>query len=179
MIAPGELGRRVNPFIGTGGVYYLSGNLFPGATTPFGMVRLSPDTVSSTGRRARNTSGYYYRDERIVGFSHTRLSGTGATDGGNFLVIPGVTGQPAQSPRHGMNAPFSHKNEAAFPGYYAIKFPELGIAAELTATRRVGVHRYTFAEDRAPRLQIHLSSVLGRGRSTEGQVRVIPASGMT
>src|SRR5258708_3565956 len=89
-IAPGQLGRRVNPFIGTGGVYYLSGNLFPGATTPFGMVRLSPDTVSSTGRRARNTSGYYYRDERMVGFSHTRLCGTGATDGGNFLVIPNV-----------------------------------------------------------------------------------------
>src|SRR6516225_7893861 len=127
LIAPGELGRRVNPFIGTGGIYYLSGNLFPGATTPFGIVRLSPDTVSSTGRRARNTSGYYYRDERIVGFSHTRLCGTGATDGGNFLVIPGVEGQLARSPRDGMNALFSHKNETAFPGYYALTFPELGI----------------------------------------------------
>jgi predicted alpha-1,2-mannosidase len=173
-IAPGEFGRRVNPFIGTGGIYYLSGNLFPGATTPFGMVRLSPDTVSGTGRRARNTSGYYYRDERILGFSHTRLCGTGATDGGNFLVIPGLAGQMAKSPRDGMNAPFSHKNEIAFPGYYAIKFPELGIAAELTATRRVGVHRYTFAEGRVPRLLIHVSSVLGRGRSKDGQVRIIP-----
>ena len=173
-IAPGELGRRVNPFIGTGGVYYLSGNLFPGATTPFGMVRLSPDTVSSGGRRAQNTSGYYYRDERILGFSHTRLCGTGATDGGNFLVIPGVAGQMAKPPRQGMNAPFSHKNEAAFPGYYGVTFPELGIAAELTATRRVGVHRYTFEEGQAPRLVIHVSSVLGRGSSKEGQIRVIP-----
>jgi predicted alpha-1,2-mannosidase len=173
-IAPGELGRRINAFIGTGGIYYLSGDLFPGATTPFGMVRLSPDTVSSGGRRAQNTSGYYYRDERILGFSHTRLSGTGATDGGNFLVIPGVAGQMAKPPRQGMNAPFSHKNEAAFPGYYGVTFPELGIAAELTATRRVGVHRYTFAEGQAPRLIIHVSSVLGRGSSKEGQVRVIP-----
>jgi predicted alpha-1,2-mannosidase len=173
-IAPGELGRRVNPFIGTGGIYYLSGNLFPGATTPFGMVRLSPDTVSSTGRRARNTSGYYYRDERMVGFSHTRLCGTGATDGGNFLVIPGTAGQMAKSPRRGMDTPFSHKDETAFPGYYALTFPELGIDAELTATRRVGVHRYTFAEGRVPRLLIHVSSVLGRGRSKEGQVRVMP-----
>jgi predicted alpha-1,2-mannosidase len=173
-IAPGELGRRVNPFIGTGGIYYLSGNLFPGATTPFGMVRLSPDTISSTGRRARNTSGYYYLDERMVGFSHTRLCGTGATDGGNFLVIPGVAGQMGESPRHGMNAAFSHKNETAFPGYYAVTFPELGIAAELTATRRVGVHRYTFAEGRIPRLLIHVSSVLGKGSSKEGKVRIIP-----
>jgi predicted alpha-1,2-mannosidase len=138
------------------------------------MVRLSPDTVSNTGRRARNTSGYYYRDERIVGFSHTRLCGTGATDGGNFLVIPGVAAQMAKSPRLGMNAPFSHRNEAAFPGYYGVTFPELGITAELTATRRVGVHRYTFPEERAPRLRIHVSSVLGRGTSKEGQVRVIP-----
>ena len=75
-IAPGELGRHVNPFIGTGGIWYLCGNMFPGATTPFGMVRLSPDTVSNGGRRASNSSGYYYRDERILGFSHTRLSGT-------------------------------------------------------------------------------------------------------
>src|SRR4051794_41648509 len=87
-VGPGTLGSEVNPFIGTGGVTYLCGNTFPGATVPFGMMRLSPDTVSPVGRRASNTSGYYYPDSRILGFSHTRLAGTGATDGGNFLVIP-------------------------------------------------------------------------------------------
>src|ERR1700685_2072875 len=173
-VVPGELGHYVNPFIGTGGVWYLSGNLSPGATVPFGMVRLSPDTVSNAGRRALNTSGYYYRDERILGFSHTRLSGTGAADGGNFLVIPSLERQSTGASRHGLNTPFSHKNEAAFPGYYAVKLPELGITAELTATRRVGVHRYTFSEGQFPHLLIHVTSVLGSGTSKEGQVHVLP-----
>src|SRR4051794_20051709 len=83
-IQPGTLGRDVNPFIGTGGVTYLCGNNFPGATVPFGMVRLSPDTVSPLGRRASNSSGYYYPDPRILGFSHTRLAGGGAPGGGGL-----------------------------------------------------------------------------------------------
>src|SRR6202451_1153960 len=112
-VVPGELGHYVNPFIGTGGVWYLSGNLSPGATVPFGMVRLSPDTVSNAGRRALNTSGYYYRDERILGFSHTRLSGTGAADGGNFLVIP-CTAETAQSHRRALNSAYSHQQARAF-----------------------------------------------------------------
>src|SRR6185437_10054445 len=87
-VGPGTLGSEVNPFIGTGGVTWVCANNFTGATVPFGMVRLSPDTVSQSGRRASNSSGYYYPDSRIPGFSHTRLAGTGATDGGNFLVIP-------------------------------------------------------------------------------------------
>lgn len=173
-VSPGELGRRVNPFIGSGGLWYLSGNVSPAATVPFGMVRLGPDTVSNAGRRASNTSGYYYRDERILGFSHTRLSGTGATDGGNFLVMPCVETGPAESLRRGLNAKFSHQDETAFPGYYSVKLPELGIAAELTATRRVGLHRYTFAANKSPRLLIHVSSVLGKGESKEGHVRVLP-----
>ena len=87
----GLLGQDVNPFIGTGGLSYLCGNNFPGATLPFGMVRLSPDTISTLGQRAINSSGYYYPDPRILGFSHTRLAGTGATEGGNFLVVPCVS----------------------------------------------------------------------------------------
>ena len=102
-VQPGKLGRDVNPFIGTGGVSYLCGNNFPGATVPFGMVRLSPDTISRLGIRAINSSGYYYGDQRIVGFSHTRLAGTGATDGGNFLVIP-CTAETAKSHRRGLNS---------------------------------------------------------------------------
>jgi predicted alpha-1,2-mannosidase len=171
---PGELGRRVNPFIGTGGVYYLCGNDFPGATLPLGMVRLSPDTVSAAGRKATNSSGYFYTDERILGFSHTRLSGTGATDGGNFLVVPSIAPFSEKVRSQGLNARFSHDKETAFPGYYAVALPEAGIVAELTATRRVGVHRYTFSDEHTPHIQIHVTSALGKGRSTEGEVRVLP-----
>src|SRR6516164_3616166 len=105
-VKPGALGIDVDPFIGTGGLTYLCGNNFPGATAPFGMVRLSPDTVSLLGKRASNSSGYYYGDQRILGFSHTRLAGTGATDGGNFLVIP-CSSQTAKSLHRGLNSAFS------------------------------------------------------------------------
>jgi predicted alpha-1,2-mannosidase len=173
-IQPGELGQSVNPFIGTGGLSYVCGNLFPGATVPFGMVRLSPDTVSRGGRRAINTSGYYYPDDRVLGFSHTRLSGTGATDGGNFLVIPLADSEPPGARRHGFVAAFSHKHEIAIPGYYALALPDLGITAELTAACRTGMHRYTFAKGKTPRLVIDVTSVLGRGTSQEGRVRILP-----
>ena len=170
----GELGRLVNPFIGTGGITYLCGNDFPGATVPFGMVRLSPDTVSTSGRKASNMSGYYYGDERILGFSHTRLSGTGAVDGGNFLVVPNVAPVSGQVSRRESGLRFSHDKEVAFPGYYAVELSEPKIVAELTATQRVGVHRYTFPAGQTPRIQIHVTSALGKGRSREGEVRVLP-----
>ena len=114
-IQPGPSGTDVNPFIGTGGVTYLCGNNFPGATVPFGMVRLSPDTVSFLGNRASNSSGYYYADQRILGFSHTRLAGTGATDGGNFLVMPS-NAEMAKSHRHELNGAYSHQQERASRG---------------------------------------------------------------
>jgi predicted alpha-1,2-mannosidase len=173
---PGAIGRHVNPFIGTGGLSYLCGNEFPGATVPFGMVRLSPDTVSGSGRRATNTSGYYYRDPQLLGFSHTRLAGTGAVDGGNFMVIPVSGRDSAEAVRHGLRAPFSHRDEVAFPGYYALLLPERGLRVELTATRRVGVHRYHFASGDKPQLLIHVSSALGRGKSKDAQVRILPGA---
>ena len=169
-VGPGTLGSEVNPFIGTGGVTYLCGNTFPGATVPFGMMRLSPDTATLLGRRASNSSGYYYPDSRILGFSHTRLAGTGATEGGNFLVIP-CTAETAKSHRRGLNAAYSHQQERAFPGYYGVALPSLGITAELTATRRVGVHRYTFPEHHVPHILIHVTSALGKGNCKSGEVR--------
>jgi predicted alpha-1,2-mannosidase len=162
--------------IGTGGLPYLCGNNFPGATVPFGVVRLSPDTVTTSGKRAINSSGYFYSDPQILGFSHTRLAGTGATDGGNFLVIPTIE-QTAKTDCHGLQAEFSHANEIAFPGYYGVELSKLGITAELTATSRVGVHRYTFSEKQIPHLLIHVSSVLGKGQSKAGEVRVLPEAG--
>ncbi len=172
---PGTFGKDVNPFIGTGGVSYLCGNNFPGATVPFGMVRLSPDTVSMLGKLATNSSGYFYSDPRIVGFSHTRLAGTGATDGGNFLVIP-CTGQTAKASRRGLNADYSHDQERAFPGYYGVTLPKLGIIAELSATTRVGVHRYAFPEKQDPHILMNVTSVLGKGTSKSGEVRILPES---
>lgn len=126
-IQPGTFGKEVNPFIGTGGISYLCGNNFPGAAVPFGMVRLSPDTVSSLGKLASNSSGYFYSDPRILGFSHTRLAGTGATDGGNFLVIP-CTAETAKSHRRGLSVKYSHELERAFPGYYGVELPSVGIS---------------------------------------------------
>ena len=175
-IEPGRLGRAVNPMIGTGGVFYICGNNFPGATLPFGMVRLSPDTVSTLGKRATNSSGYFYSDSRILGFSHTRLAGTGATDGGNFMVIP--CGSDQTKPfRRGLNAAYLHQNEVAFPGYYGVGLHRQEIQAEMTSTCRVGVHRYTFAPDQSPHLLIHVTSVLGKGTSKAGSVRILPDVG--
>jgi predicted alpha-1,2-mannosidase len=172
-VKPGAFGKEVNPFIGSGGVSYLCGNNFPGATVPFGMVRLSPDTVSSQGRRATNTSGYFYSDPSIIGFSHTRLAGTGATDGGNFQVIP-CTAEIAKLYCRGTYADYSHDQERAFPGYYGVKLPKLGITVELTASTRVGVHRYTFPEKQAPHFLVNVTSVLGKGTSKSGEVRILP-----
>jgi predicted alpha-1,2-mannosidase len=174
--AAGKLGRSVNPFIGSGGDARVCGNISPAAALPFGMIRLGPDTVAKSGRRATNSSGYYFHDDRVLGFSHTRLSGTGARDGGNFLVFPSTEPQSPTGPRRQPDARLDHKDEVAFPGYYAATLPESGIRAELTATRRVGVHRYTFPQSAKPRILIDVTSVLGRGKSKEGQVRVLASA---
>ena len=120
-----------DPFVGTG----FHGHTYPGATTPFGMVQLSPDTRNRTWD---GCSGYHYSDKSIMGFSHTHISGTGCADLGDFLFLPFI-GESIPA-----NLPFSHKDEKASPGYYRVDFPKAGITAELTATTRVGVHRYTF-----------------------------------
>lgn len=170
---PDELGGQVNPFIGTGGITFLSGNNFPGATLPFGMVRLSPDTISPVSTKPLNTSGYFYDDQQLLGFSHTRLVGTGAIDGGNFRVVPGTTALTEELLVDGERLTFTHDHEIAFPGYYAVLLPEPGIIAELTTTMRVGVHRYTFAANQTPHIRLHVSSVLGKGWCSEAEVRLL------
>ncbi len=162
---PGKYGRWVDPFIGTGGYFYNCINNFPGANVPFSMVRLSPDTKSFVGGYlALNSSGYYYPDDKIIGFSHNRLSGTGATDGGNFRVLP-LTEEPDESMlAKGPAVKFSHSNERAFPGYYAVKLDN-GVTAELTATVRTGEHRYTFPKGSEKHIILDVSSILGAGKS--------------
>jgi len=179
-VKAGETGQWVDPFIGTGGFPpYTSGDDIPGATLPFGMVRLSPDTKYFLGSKysesqIKSTSGYYYGDRRIIGFSHTRLIGTGAYEGGHFRVIPAIGEKGLKKYREGRFSKFSHKHEVAFPGYYAVKLPGQGVLAELTASERVGLHRYTFSRNAVPHILIDVSSSLGDGRSSDGEVYIYP-----
>ena len=128
--------------IGTGG----HGRTYPGATVPFGMVQLSPDTHNDGWDWC---SGYHYSDSSIMGFSHTHLSGTGASDMLDFLLMPG-TGPTKlfpgsrQNPGEGYRSRFSHEDEIALPGYYSVILRDYDIRAELSATERAGIHRYTF-----------------------------------
>ncbi|MGJ8660510.1 MAG: GH92 family glycosyl hydrolase [Bacteroidota bacterium] len=144
----------VNPFIGTSKM----GHVFPGATAPFGMVQLSPQTNWQVMFDAENNynpetyeycAGYQHKDSTILGFSHTNLSGTGHSDLGDFLVMP-ITGKINLEPlknadgTKGFYSKFSHENESASPGYYAVDLESYGIKAELTTSDRVGFHQYTF-----------------------------------
>ena len=172
---PGELGRWVDPFIGTGGIPWASGMLFPGATLPFGMVRLCPDTTHIHGMLIDHfsTSGYSYSHRHITGFSHTRLSGTGATDGGHVRITP-VAGTPEPAERLTRPIYFSHDHEAAAPGYYAVWLMENKVLAELTSTIHVGVHRYTFRPRDEAHLLVDATSYLGHGRAEDGWIEVTP-----
>jgi predicted alpha-1,2-mannosidase len=164
--------EQVDPLISTGGNRYVCGNNPPAATVPFGMVRLGPDTISADGTPALNMSGYYYHDPHIIGFSHTRLCGTGAIDGGHFRVFADRADVPLAERRQQLRASFDHEHESASPGFYSVELPDFQVTAEMTATRRVGLHRYRFAAGQAPRILIDVGSALGRGRSEACEVHV-------
>lgn len=130
----------VDPMIGTG----FHAHTYPGATAPFGMVQLSPDTRVGGWDAC---SGYHYSDNTILGFSHTHLSGTGCADLSDILFYPTV--KPVKADGDAYECPahiFSHDDEVAKPGYYSVEMDNGAIKAELTATPRTGVHRYTFNE---------------------------------
>ncbi|WP_159473304.1 GH92 family glycosyl hydrolase [Chryseobacterium sp. 18068] len=148
-----KLVQYVNPLIGTEKM----GHTYPGATAPFGAVQLSPETDSISyelngkynGEVYKYCAGYRYEDKTIVGFSSTHFSGTGHSDLGDLLVMPTVgklqlNPGTATNPESGYRSRFSHANETAEAGYYKVKLHDHNILAELTATTRVGVHRYTF-----------------------------------
>lgn len=146
--------RYVNPFIGTGG----HGHTFPGATVPFGMVQLSPDTRIDNWD---GSSGYHYSDDIIYGFSMTHLSGTGIPDGCDILLMPAAVNyiggaKPGNAELNGYASKFSHANERAEPGYYSVDLDDDGIHAELTSTTRVGFHRYTFPKNERYRIVLDL-----------------------
>ena len=148
--------KYVNPMIGSDGM----GHTFPGACVPFGGVQLSPDTENIPHnidgvylkQTYRYCAGYQYSDSTIVGFSHTHFSGTGHSDLGDVLLMPG-TGDvmlvpgTADEPGSGYRSRFSHDTERAVPGYYEVLLEDSGIKVQLTASERVGVHKYTFPEN--------------------------------
>ena len=148
----------VDPMIGTGP----DGHTFPGATVPFGMVQLSPDTwIGDFHHSYSHAAGYRYEDPTIQGFSHTHFSGAGHSDLGDVLVMPVAGTVPLEpgdpdKPGSGYRSRFSHDSEHAEPGYYAVTLSDSGVRAELTATARVGVHRYRFPEGREAHLLIDL-----------------------
>ena len=146
--------QYVNPFIGTSKM----GHVFPGASAPFGMVQLSPQTNfevifkedgSYNGETYEYCAGYQYRDSTIIGFAHTNLSGTGHSDLGDFLVMP-TAGDLVLEPlktkggSKGFYSTFSHAKEEASPGYYKVDLDSYDVKAEVTASERVGFHQYTF-----------------------------------
>lgn len=148
----------VDPRIGTGG----DGHTFPGATVPFGMIQLSPDTAMPDFKHAYKwASGYQYGDSSIMGFSHTHFSGSGHSDLGDVLLMPiaGAVkldpGDPA-TPGSGYRSRFSHASELVQAGYYAVTLSDYGVRAELTAGRRIGWHRYTFPANRPAHVLLDL-----------------------
>jgi len=145
----------VDPFIGTGG----HGHTFPGATVPFGMVQLSPDT-RLTGWDG--CSGYHFTDTHVYGFSHTHLSGTGVSDYGDILLMPftGETnfnnGADGTNEKAGYRSSFKKDNEKAEPAFYKTHLDKYDIDVELSATERTGLHKYTFNKNEAKKLILDL-----------------------
>ena len=155
--------KFVDPMIGTGP----EGHTFPGATAPFGMVQLSPDTQIRPFKQSYKwAAGYRHEDTTILGFSHTHFSGAGHSDLGDVLLVP-VSGdnvplEPGDpdKPTSGYRSRFSHDGEQAEPGYYSVFLQDSGVRAELTASERVGVHRYTFAEGARAHVLLDLRSTI-------------------
>lgn len=160
-----KLTSLVNPMIGTSGM----GHTFPGACAPFGIVQLSPetDTIPQNvggkyqGQVYEYCAGYQHADNTIVGFSHTHLSGTGHSDLGDIMLMP-QTGKlrlnpgTKDNPDSGYRSRFSHDTEKAAPGYYEVTLADYGVRAQLTATQRVGVHKYTFPKGADSRLVLDM-----------------------
>ena len=162
-----NLVQYVNPVIGT----QRMGHVYPGATVPFGMVQLSPDTDTVPYENEghynpdvyKYCAGYKYDDKTIVGFSHTHFSGTGHSDLGDFLIMPTVgklqlNPGTADDPKSGFRSAFSHKNEVTEADYYKVKLDDDNIIAELTTTARVGFHQYTFPKTDSAHVILDLMS---------------------
>ena len=164
----GEITKYVNPFIGTGTIDGgLSGNNYPGATSPFGMIQLSPDT--SEAPNWGDASGYDYNRSTIFGFSHTRLSGTGASDLIDVTLIPSSSGRTSST--------FTHDEEKASPGYYQVMLKDENINVELTTTQRNGIHRYQYPAGKDAEVILDMDHSADKGswgrRIINAQIRIL------
>lgn len=164
----GEITKYVNPFIGTGAIDGgLSGNNYPGATSPFGMIQLSPDT--SEAPNWGDASGYDYNRNTIFGFSHTRLSGTGASDLIDITLMPASSGRTSSA--------FTHDEEKARPGYYQVMLKDENINAELTTTQRNGIHRYQYPAGEDAEIILDMDHSADKGswgrRIINSQIRIL------
>ncbi|KIX20615.1 alpha-mannosidase [Flavobacterium sp. 316] len=157
-----DFAKHVNPFIGTGG----HGHTFPGATVPYGMVQLSPDTRIDGSWDG--CSGYHYSDNLIYGFSHTHLNGTGVSDYGDIMLMP-TMGEPSFDNKI-YSSTFSHDNERASAGFYSVTLDKHNIDVRLTASTRVGFHEYTFNENGQANIILDLNH---RDKLLEGRIRII------
>jgi predicted alpha-1,2-mannosidase len=157
-----DFAKHVNPFIGTGG----HGHTFPGATVPYGMVQLSPDTRIDGSWDG--CGGYHYSDNVIYGFSHTHLNGTGVSDYGDIMLMP-TMGEPSFDNKV-YSSTFSHANEKASAGFYSVKLDKHNIDVRLTTSTRVGFHEYTFNEKGLANIILDLNH---RDKLLEGRIRVI------
>ena len=180
----GQLSRQavtyVNPFIGAStnvdkaGASHGLGKTFPGAATPYGMVQVSPNTITG----GDNGSGYSYEHTSIEGFAFTQLSGIGwYGDLGNFLVMPSTGPLKTSAGRsgheeEGYRSTFAKQTEAASPGYYKVTLGKYRVKAEMTAAPHSGMMRFTFPANNRSRIQIDLARRVG-GTSTEQYVRVV------
>jgi len=166
----------VNPFIGTGGTGFGVGSTFPGATLPFGMVKLSPDTTNQGIQPGFwHCAGYWYEDPEIRGFSHTHFSGTGVPDYGNvrFMPVIGINNEKTQEANY--RTGYSHENESAEPGYYSVLL-DSGVLVELTATTRAGFTRLTFPETTEAYVLFDISASIEKNTTEDSYVEIIPES---
>ena len=163
-----DYSQYVNPMIGTD----FTGNTYPGAQVPFGMVQLSPDNGLPGWDRI---SGYFYPDTTIAGFSHTHLSGTGAGDLYDISFMP-VTRPYKEAPAPlGIYSTFSHNDEAASAGYYRVLLKDYNINVELTATERCGIQRYTFPEAEAS-VFLNLKKAMNWDFTLDSKIEVVDST---
>ena len=157
------LSRWVDPLIGSGG----HGHVFVGANVPHGMVQLGPQQPY---RGWDWCSGYHYSDSVLLGFSHSRLSGTGIGDLGDILLMPYDPARVRRDTAGVVRATLDHARECVRPGYYRLRMPDCGVEAELTATARVGYHRYAFEGEQAA-LLVDLTTGVGWDEVTQAALR--------
>lgn len=163
--------QYVDPYIGTGG----HGHVFLGASVPFGAVQLGPSNYHQGWDWC---SGYHYSDDVVFGFPHLHLSGTGISDLGDILLMPftgpvSTTPGTLEDPRSGYASLYSHDKESARPGYYCVELLDYDIRVELTATERVGIHRYCFPKTSKGRVIVDLAHGNGGGRALKTSIRLV------